>query len=162
MEQLVDAGLCKHIGVSNFTREHLDQILPHCRIKPAMNQVELHPYLPQNELVEYCRSQGILCTAYSPLGSAKEPSLIKDPVVERIAKQHNVSPAQILISWAVQRGTVCIPKSVHAERIRQNSQLVKLTGAEMNELSSDIKTRHRFCSPALFWGQPLFEDEKQQ
>jgi diketogulonate reductase-like aldo/keto reductase len=160
MEQLVDAGLCKHIGVSNFTREHLDQILPHCRIKPAMNQIELHPYLPQNELVEYCRSHGILCTAYSPLGSGQSPKLLQDPVIKQVAERRQASAAQVLISWALQRGTVCIPKSITPERIKENAKVIRLTEDDMQAING-IQRRHRYISPAKFWRHRVFPDESE-
>lgn len=120
MEELVHLGLVKHIGVSNFTIEQVKEICENATIKPFTNQVhnvsfqlifpkvEVHPFLPQNELKEFCESQGISITAYSPLGSGGKPSLLEYPVIEEISKKNGKTPAQVLISWAVQRGTSLI------------------------------------------------------
>lgn len=131
----------RHIGVSNFTEAHLQEILPHARIKPAVLQIELHPYLPQHELVDFCRANqihvragkkavrwdvgslrplravlacpaGHQVTAYSSLGSGGSPNLLADPVVTEVAAELGRSPAQVLLQWAVQRGISVIPKSV--------------------------------------------------
>ena len=129
MEELKDNGLAHHIGVSNFGITNLGKLLRNCRIKPEMNQVELHPYLPQKELIDFCADHDILVTAYSPLGSSdrsagmkadNEPSLLDNEIIGRIADRHGVSPAQILLAWALKRGTAVIPKSTNAGRIRQN------------------------------------------
>ncbi|KAJ3144512.1 hypothetical protein HDU89_008194 [Geranomyces variabilis] len=158
MEKLVDAGKAKHIGVSNFTESMLADLLPQTRIRPAVNQVELHVFLPQPRLLEYCRKENIVVTAYSPLGSGKEPSPLKDETVVKIAKAHGKDAGQILVSWAVQRGTVVLPKSVKADRIRSNREIVKLTDDEMRELNA-IKTRKRFVDPKDFWGTDIFKGD---
>ncbi|KAJ3154144.1 hypothetical protein HDU86_004686 [Geranomyces michiganensis] len=158
MEKLVDAGKAKAIGVSNFTASMLRELLPQCRIRPAVNQVELHVFLPQPALLEYCRKENIVVTAYSPLGSGKEPSPLKDETVVKIAKRHGKDAGQILVSWAVQRGTVVLPKSVKAERIRSNREIVTLSDEEMAELNA-IKTRKRFVDPKEFWGTDIFKGD---
>ena len=122
MESLVDKGLCRHLGVSNCSQTKLQSLMAGAKLKPELNQVELHPYLQQNDLLEFCRRNGIHMTAYSPLGSpdrpdslkaSDEPVLMADPTVVEIANRHGVSPAQVLIAWAIHRGTAVIPKSVN-------------------------------------------------
>uniref|UniRef100_UPI00398F194D 1,5-anhydro-D-fructose reductase n=1 Tax=Pristiophorus japonicus TaxID=55135 RepID=UPI00398F194D len=134
MEALVDEGLVKSIGVSNFNVSQLQRLLSVARIIPAVNQVELHPYLTQPELVEFCSSRDITVTAFSPLGSpgriqskvndsADPKDLLKDPVVKVIAEKHRKSPAQVLLRFHVQRNIATIPKSVSPARIRENAEI---------------------------------------
>lgn len=110
MEALVDAGLVKNIGVSNMTIPQLHDLLSYSRIKPVVNQVELHPYLAQQTLVDYCKEEGIIVTSYSTLGSGSKQSPLYDPVVNEIARQKGKTPAQVLLRWCVQRGINVIPK----------------------------------------------------
>ncbi|XP_078400876.1 aldo-keto reductase family 1 member B1 isoform X2 [Cetorhinus maximus] len=132
MEVLVDEGLVKSIGVSNFNISQLERLLSVARIIPAVNQVELHPYLTQPELVEFCATRDIALTAFSPLGSpgrtvlndsADPKDLLKDPVVEVIAKNHRKSSAQVLLRFHVQRNIATIPKSVTPARIQENAEI---------------------------------------
>jgi alcohol dehydrogenase (NADP+) len=146
MEAAVAAGLTRHIGVSNFSVKKLGELLPRCKIKPEVNQVELHPLLQQSALVAYCASQGIHVTAYSPLGSGDRPDflrapdapvLLEDPVIGSIAQAHDRTSAQVLIAWHLQRGVSTIPKSVTPARLRENiaaAELV-LTYAEMDRIA---------------------------
>ncbi|MCE9550794.1 MAG: aldo/keto reductase [Betaproteobacteria bacterium] len=129
MEAAVKSGLTRHIGVSNFSAKKIRDLLPHCKIKPEVNQVELHPLLQQPELVKYCASQGIHITAYSPLGSSDRPEFVKaadapvlldNPVIRSIADGRSCTPAQVLLAWHVQRGISVIPKSVTPSRLREN------------------------------------------
>ncbi len=129
MERVVERGLTKHIGVSNFSVAKVRALVESASIAPEANQVELHPYLQQEPLVSYCRENGIAVTAYSPLGSPArpeglkqdgEPVLLEDPVIGEIARSVGATPAQVLIRWAIERGTSVIPKSVRAERLREN------------------------------------------
>ena len=147
MEEAVNSGLTKHIGVSNFGKENLNKLLIDSIIKPEINQVECHPYHQQNELFSFCREHGIHLTAYSPLGSfdrpivlkaKNEPNLLKDTSIGLIARSNNVSPAQILISWALHRGTSVIPKSVNAGRIAENlkAEQVILSEDDMNAINN--------------------------
>lgn len=135
LEATVDAGLCRNIGLSNFSAGKCREILDSARIPPAVNQVELHPILAQTELLDACAAQGIHLTAYSPLGSPDRPDALKrpgepqplaDPVVQAVAERNGATPAQVLIAWAMQRGTSVIPKSVNPERIRQNFEATKI------------------------------------
>ncbi|KAL5002468.1 NADP-dependent oxidoreductase domain-containing protein [Aspergillus recurvatus] len=124
METLVAKGKVRSIGVSNFTREKIEELLKTAKIPPAVNQIEAHPYLQQRELLEWSKEKDILITGYSPLGNNiyNIPRTVEDPLVIEIAKSLNKTPAQILISWAIQRGTAVLPKSVTRERIESNFQ----------------------------------------
>lgn len=140
MEQCVENGLAKHIGVSNFSVLKLQNLISVANIKPEVNQIELHPLLQQTKMLKYCNQEYIHLTAYSPLGSkdripafkaANEPSLLENPVIVEIAERNNVSTAQVLINWSIARGTSVIPKSVNPKRLKQNFE------AENFELSQD-------------------------
>jgi alcohol dehydrogenase (NADP+) len=142
-----DAGLTRHAGVSNFSIRKLDALTSAANLEtPEMNQVELHPYLQQDELLAWCRERDILVTAYSPLGSSDrpermkaedEPSLLDNEVIGEIAQKHSATPAQVLIAWAVARDTLVIPKSTNPDRIRQNLESATL------ELDDDDLARIR-------------------
>lgn len=130
MEELVEEGLCKSIGVSNFTIEKLENLFASSpKIVPANNQVELHPFLPQDRLLEYCTKKGILLTGYSPLGNPgrpagmkrdDEPDLLGHEVVTAVAKKVNATPAQVIFAWLIQRKAAVIPKSSNEKRIKEN------------------------------------------
>ncbi|MGD1862716.1 MAG: aldo/keto reductase [Leptolyngbyaceae cyanobacterium] len=152
MEALVKAGLTRHIGVSNFSVAKLKSLLETAEISPEMNQVELHPYLQQQELLEFGQANDIFLTAYSPLGSSDrpaslkaedEPILLEDPTIADIAKKHHATPAQVLINWAIHRGTAVIPKSVNSERIKQNLAAtdVSLNAEDMSAIAALDKHR---------------------
>ncbi len=163
MEECVQDGLVKHIGVCNFNIKRLVQLKNEATIPPAMNQIELHPFLQQQKMMEYCQENNILLTAYSPLGSGDrparlkkeaEPTLLQDPVIQRIAEKHKVQPAQILINWGLARGTVVIPKSVNPERLRQNfkSQEIILAPEDMEEIAG-LDRGYRYVDGS-FWEGP--------
>ena len=144
MEAALEAGLTRHIGVSNFSSRKLLDLIASCRHRPELNQVELHPLLQQPELLEVCAREGVAVTAYSPLGSLDRPAFIKapdapvlldHPVIAAIAAEHGCSSAQVLLAWHLQRGISTIPKSVSPARLREN-----LAAAEV-ELSPDALTR---------------------
>ncbi|KNE65655.1 hypothetical protein AMAG_09637 [Allomyces macrogynus ATCC 38327] len=161
MEELPATGKVKAIGVSNYSIATLENLLKHATIVPAVNQVELHPYLPQPELVEYCKQKGIVLTAYSPLGSTgSTPALREDTVVKAIADKHGKTVAQVLISWAVQRGTTVIPKSVTPERIVSNFQDFVLDEEDMVKLNELGKVNLRTCEPLEFWKIDVFNESK--
>lgn len=148
MEELVDDGLARHIGVSNFNIPKLKGLMGDAeRYAPEMNQIELHPYLQQPEMLDFAAEHGIHLTAYSPLGSLdrpdsmksdNEPILLEDETIGAIAEKHGATPAQVLISWAVHRGTAVIPKSVHAGRIKENlaAAHVSLTDDDMHAIAT--------------------------
>ena len=158
LEELVEAGLVRRIGVSNCSAAKLAALLPHCRIRPAVNQVERHPWLQQPELLEYCRQQGITLTAYSPLGSPDSGGagpLFSDPVITAIAAAHGVSAAQVLLAWGIACGTCVIPKSVNPARQAANLQAAsrpQLSAAEMDRIAG-LDRRHRFVDGS-FWELP--------
>jgi alcohol dehydrogenase (NADP+) len=152
MEELVDRMLCICIGVSNFSVPKLQALLDVARIAPAVNQIELHPYLQQSQMLEFCGANHIAVTAYSPLGSRDrpdifkqkdEPVLLEDQLVIDIATKHGASPAQILVAWAIARNTIVIPKSVSPARLAENiaATTIKLNDQDMAQLST--LDRHR-------------------
>jgi alcohol dehydrogenase (NADP+) len=159
MEKLVEKGLTKHIGVSNFNILRLEEILSSARILPEVNQVELHPYLPQQRLKEFCEAKGIYLTAYGPLGAAyrvakKEvslPILLEDKAVKAIAEKHKATPAQVLLAWGMERGTAVIPKSVNPVRIKENFGAIdiELDNEDMEVLAS-LEGPYRY-TPGPVW-----------
>jgi alcohol dehydrogenase (NADP+) len=160
MESCVEQGLVKNIGVANFSIPKLQMLLDNCEIKPVMNQVEMHPLLCQEELKKFCSDAGVIVTAYSPLGSKdrpdvfkaeNEPDLMAIDSVKTIAGAHGVTPAQILLAWAVNRGTVVIPKSVNAERQKLNFDAaeIELDVGEMARLGG-LDRHFRYVSGDFF------------
>ncbi|KZT25670.1 Aldo/keto reductase [Neolentinus lepideus HHB14362 ss-1] len=150
----------KAIGVSNFSIKFLERLLNEAKVVPAVNQIELHPSCPQQELVDYCVSKGIVVTAYSPLGSDNSP-LLANPVVKKIADKYSVAPANVLISLQANRkGVTVLPKSVTNERILSNAKIVDLTEEDISELHAIDKTAHfRACYPDWTgWGSLGFPD----
>jgi diketogulonate reductase-like aldo/keto reductase len=117
LERLVDDGHCKSIGLSDITLEKLREIVAVARIKPAIVQVESHPYLPEWELLDFCREHGIVLQAFAALGHAMEPNLLGDPVITAIAERVRKTPAQVALAWAVQRGTAFLTTSTKPRRI---------------------------------------------
>ncbi|KAK4047996.1 hypothetical protein OIV83_005030 [Microbotryomycetes sp. JL201] len=153
MEKVLASGKAKAIGVSNFSQAYLEELLKTAKTVPAANQIELHPYLPQHELVEYLHKHDIMPQAYSPLGSTDSP-LPKDPVVQKIADKHGVATGTILISYQVARKVVVLPKSVTDKRIIDNLKIVSLDKDDMHELNNLHKqTTKRFVKPN--WGVDL-------
>lgn len=163
MEDLVRAGLVKAIGVANFTAPMLLDLLSYAKIAPAMNQIELHPYLQQESLVQFCKYKDIAVTAYSPLGTpgalkSEDPVLLKDEVIQKIAEHHVKSPAQILIRWALERETITIPKSISPHHIKENRGVFDFTlSAEELEAIKTLDRKHRFVNPADWWKIPYFD-----
>ena len=164
MEELVRAGLVKAIGVANFTAPMLIDILTYATIPPAMNQIEIHPYFQQTRLIEFCQSKKIAVTAYSPLGSPGNfvakglPAVLEDEVINKIAQVHQKTNANILVRWAMQRGTVVIPKSITPERIKENIDVFdfELSDSEMIDIAT-LDRKLRFLDPYV-WGKiPYFD-----
>lgn len=158
MEKAQRQGLAKAIGVSNFGPENLSLLLEKGEIAPAVNQVESHPYLQQTELLEFCRKNNIALTAYSPLGSsdraykaADEPSLLKDPTVQEVAERNNITPAQVLLGWQIERGVIVIPKSTREEHMRQNlaALSVELDAEDMKKIDA-IVSKYRYITGQSF------------
>jgi alcohol dehydrogenase (NADP+) len=155
-----EQGLVKHIGVSNFSTKKLNDLMSKTAERPEMNQVELHPFLQQPELIQFCQENDIHVTAYSPLGSGdraaqmkaeNEPSLLEDATIRKIAKKHGVSPAQVLIQWAVSRGTAVIPKSTSEQHIISNikSADLKLDNEDLKEIAN-IGREFRYVTGEFF------------
>jgi len=156
MEKLVDEGLVRSIGVANYTAPMLLDLLTYANTKPVMNQIELHPYHTQDHLVRFCQSQGIAVTAYSPFGSIGA-AILDDPVVQKLAKEYGRTPAQVALRWAVQRGTIVIPKSANKTRIAENIAIsdFELSAADMDALNA-LDQRKIFVNPNKWWGFPYF------
>ncbi|CAE6462321.1 unnamed protein product [Rhizoctonia solani] len=166
LEELVVKGKIRNIGVSNFNVRRLANLTnaPDIRIRPAINQVELNFFNPQPELVKWSKQNNVLLESYSPLGSSDQVGeSLKNPVVQDIAKDLKITPAQVLISWHVQRGTVVLPKSVTPSRVEENLHIFKLPEEQFNKLEKAATSHHphRVVDPSKSWGVDIFEDEKQ-
>jgi diketogulonate reductase-like aldo/keto reductase len=144
LERLVDEGKCKAIGLSDIGLDKTKEIFEAARIKPAVVHVESHPYLPQWELLDYCKTNGIVLQAFAALGHSSEPNLLQDPVVTAIAKRVNKSPAQVLLAWAIQRGTALLTTSKTPSRIKENFDVSALPQEAVREISEGITSRVRF------------------
>ena len=167
MEKLVDAGLVKSIGVSNFNVEQLAAITSQARIQPVVNQIEAHPFLQQKALVDACAKANVIITAYSPLGnpgrSGDRKNLLEDETVNAVAKKHGKSAAQILIKWSLATGRICIPKSVRKERIAENGNVFdfELDADDLAAIGKieEEKGTFRFINPPFGKGnEPLFPE----
>ena len=144
LERLVDEGHCKSIGLSDITLEKLREIVAVARIRPAMVQVESHPYLPEWELLDFCREHGIVLQAFAALGHAMKPNLLADPVITAIAERLDKTPAQIALAWAVQRGTAFLTTSTNPRRIHENIDISALPEDAVREIRVEITTNVRF------------------
>jgi diketogulonate reductase-like aldo/keto reductase len=149
-EFIYERKLARAIGVSNYMLDHLEHLLPHCKVAPMMNQFEVHPYLPQEEMVAFCQSKGIQVTAYSPLGGGSV-RFLEDPIVTGLAEKKKMTPAQIVLSWLMQRGIVVIPKSTNLVRMTQNLQTQQdvLSEEEMKLVSSLACGKRNCADPGL-------------
>ncbi|GJH03393.1 MULTISPECIES: aldo/keto reductase [Paraburkholderia] len=143
MEALVDGGTCRAIGLSDITLSDLQPLYEAARIKPAAVQVEAHPYLPETELLEFCNANGIVFLAFAPLGHGIRPGPLDDPVVAAIAARVEKTPAQVLLAWAVQRGTAMLTTPKTAARARENFSIAALP-ADAFEAIDQIQTRRRY------------------
>jgi D-xylose reductase len=173
MERLVDEGLVRHIGISNFGVSLIRDLLSYCRIRPSVLQVESHPYLVQSKLLRYCQSEQIAYTAFSPFGAPSyiplgmataQDSVMNDPVVRGIAKSVDRTPAQVVLRWGVQRGTAVIPKSSSREHLQENLQLFDFELSDDHMAAINALNRHqRFNDPGVFCEQafdcfyPIYE-----
>jgi D-xylose reductase len=160
MEELVRSGLVKRIGVCNFGTSLLRDLLSYAQIRPSLLQVELHPYLPQTRLLRYCHNESIAVTAFSPLGAESYvpigmaragESVLQEPLVTSLAQRHGRTPAQIVLRWAIQRGTAVIPKTQQLDRLQENRAIYdfELNGEEMQQITALDRNR-RFNDPGEF------------
>ncbi len=154
MEDLVDRGRCRAIGLSDITLNELLPIYESARIKPAVVQVESHPYLPETELLEFCKEKGIVFLAFAPLGHGMRPGLLEDRVISAIAARVGKTPAQVLLAWAVQRGTAFLTTPKTAARAKENFDISALPGDAFDEINR-IETRQRL-NDVVNTGSPGF------
>ncbi|KAL4910434.1 hypothetical protein BDW74DRAFT_51887 [Aspergillus multicolor] len=148
MEELIEKNpeKVKAIGVSNYSKRYLEELLPQVKIVPAVNQIENHPALPQQEIVDLCKEKGILITAYSPLGSTGSP-LFKEEAIVTVAERRDVTPATVLLSWHLARGSSVLAKSVTPSRIEENRKLVKLEPEDVEligKYSAELAAKNAF------------------
>ncbi|KAH8959679.1 hypothetical protein BDL97_06G089300 [Sphagnum fallax] len=164
MEELVSAGLTKSIGISNYDIFLTRDCLSYAKIKPAVNQIETHPYFQRESLVQFCLKHGIAVTAHTPLGGGAANiewfgavPCLEDPILQGIARKYHKTPAQIALRWGVQRNTIVIPKSDKLERLKQNRDIFdfKLDDEDMKTIKS-IDKRLRTNDPTRFWNINLF------
>jgi diketogulonate reductase-like aldo/keto reductase len=146
LEQLVDDGVCGAIGVSDISLDTLRELVAVARTTPAVVQVESHPYLPEWELLDFCNDHGIVLLAFAPLGHSMHPSLLEDKVITGIAERLKITPAQVALSWAAQRGTAFLTTSTKPERIAANYEIYPLPDDAMTEIRDHITTNIRFNS----------------
>ncbi|KAG2705835.1 hypothetical protein I3760_05G073800 [Carya illinoinensis] len=164
MEDLVSMGLVRSIGISNYDIFLTRDCLAYSKVKPAVNQIETHPYFQRDCLVKFCQKHGICVTAHTPLGGAAantewfgSVSCLDDPVFKGLAAKYKRTVAQIVLRWGVQRDTVVIPKSSKPERLEENFQVFdfELTKEDMDLIKS-LDKKHRTNQPAKFWGIDLY------
>jgi diketogulonate reductase-like aldo/keto reductase len=145
LESLKENGKCRYIGVSNYTIPHLEELLSYCNVKPFANQIELHPFLQQKELVRYCKENNIEVIPYSSLGQG---NLIENEIIQRLAAEKQIDPGQLLLLWAIQKGYAVIPKSKTEERILKNFKTIELditlSDAEMEKIDK-LDCNLRYC-----------------
>ena len=154
MEEAQRIGLTKAIGVSNFGKKNIENIISQCQIVPAVNQIESHPYLAQNELIDFCEKNMIAVTAYSPLGSGEHSdgkSLLEDNTIIEISQKLNITPAQTLLSWQINRNIAVIPKSVHENRLKENLKAINITldNEDMKKIEN-LNRNYRYINGSSF------------
>jgi diketogulonate reductase-like aldo/keto reductase len=144
LESLVDDGACGAIGISDISLDKLRELVAVARIKPAVVQVESHPYLPEWELLDFSREHGIVLLAFAALGHSMQPSMLEDPVITGIAERLHMSPAQVALSWAAQRGSAFLTTSTKPQRIQENYEISALPEDAMRDIRDRITTNIRF------------------
>eukprot|EP00252_Welwitschia_mirabilis_P014019 TRINITY_DN31039_c0_g1_i1.p1 TRINITY_DN31039_c0_g1~~TRINITY_DN31039_c0_g1_i1.p1 ORF type:complete len:311 (-),score=61.01 TRINITY_DN31039_c0_g1_i1:127-1059(-) len=164
MEELVSAGLVRSIGISNYDIFLTRDCLAYSKIKPAVNQIETHPYFQRQSLVDFCQKHGIVITAHTPLGGSTaniewfgSVSCLEDPCLQKVAKKYNKSAAQVALRWGIQRNTIVIPKSSNIDRLKENIDIFsfELSKEDMEGIKK-IDRKLRTNNPANFWGIDLF------
>ena len=154
MESLVEYGKCRAIGLSDISLSELLPIYESARIKPGVVQVEAHPYLPETELLEFCKEKEIVFLAFAPLGHGMRPGPLEDPVISAIAARIGKTTAQVLLAWAIQRGTALLTTPRTAARARENFDISALPEDALDEINR-IQTRQRF-NEVVRTGRPGF------
>lgn len=160
MESLVDEGLTRAIGLSDIDAAGTRNVIENARIKPAVVEVESHPYHPQWELHDLCTTHGIILLAFASLGHALEPRLLDDPLITSIAAGVGKTPAQVLLAWGIQRGSAVLTASVTPARIRENFDVTALPRDAIHEINERLETRYRFNS-VVDAGEPGFAEVPQ-
>ncbi|KAL9238262.1 hypothetical protein vseg_012708 [Gypsophila vaccaria] len=164
MEELVSLGLVRSIGISNYDVFLTRDCLAYSKIKPAVNQIETHPYFQRESLVKFCKKHGICVTAHTPLGGAAANhewfgtvSCLDDPVLQGLAQKHKKTVAQIALRWGIQRETVVIPKTSKLDRLKENIEVFdfELTNEDMEQIKA-MDRKYRTNQPAKFWGIDLY------
>ena len=155
LEELVKDGRCRAIGLSDVGLERVKEVHEAATVKPAVVHVESHPYLPEWELLDYCRKNGIVLQAFAALGHSSEPNLLADPVITSIANRVGKTPAQVALAWAIQRGTALLTTSKTPGRIKENFDVSALPEDAMREINDGITLRMRF-NPVVETGVPGF------
>ncbi|KAI5577397.1 hypothetical protein POPTR_009G125100v4 [Populus trichocarpa] len=164
MEDLVSLGLARSIGISNYDIFLTRDCLAYSKVKPAVNQIETHPYFQRDSLVKFCQKHGICVTAHTPLGGAVANtelfgtvSVLDDPVLKGLAEKYKKTVAQIALRWGIQRNTVVIPKSSKVERLKENFEVFdfELSKEDM-DLLKELDRNYRTNQPAKFWGINLY------
>jgi alcohol dehydrogenase (NADP+) len=154
MENLVDHGKCRAIGLGDLGLKELEPIYDAARIKPAVIQVESHPYLPETELLEFCKVKGIVLLAFAPLGHGIRPGPLEDPVILAVAKRVGKTPAQVLLAWAIQRGTALLTTPKTKAHAQENFAISPLPQDAFDEING-IQTRERY-NTVVKTGSPGF------
>ncbi|MFM0625571.1 aldo/keto reductase [Paraburkholderia xenovorans] len=160
MEDLVDRGRCRAIGLSDIGLDDLRPLYESARIKPAAVQVEAHPYLPETELLEFCKEREIVFLAFAPLGHGIRPGPLEDPVISQIAARTGKTPAQVLLAWAIQRGGALLTTPKSATRARENFEISALPADAFDEINQ-IETRQRY-NEVVKTGSPGFIPRRTQ
>ncbi|KAF8677196.1 hypothetical protein HU200_046672 [Digitaria exilis] len=164
MEELVSMGLVRSIGISNYDIFLTRDCLAYAKIKPAVNQIETHPYFQRDSLVKFCQKHGICVTAHTPLGGSTantewfgSVSCLDDPVIKSLAEKYGKTPAQLVLRWGLQRNTVVIPKTSKVERLQENFEVFdfKISSEDMEKIKA-IDRSYRTNQPAKFWGIDLY------
>lgn len=164
LEEFVDQGLIKSIGLSNLNKEQCENVLKNCRIKPACIQIEVHPYFQNDKLVEFCQNNGILVVGYSALGAAdlaesREhiPNVLEDEKLAKIGKKYNKSVAQVCLRWSIQRGCVPLVKALEPEKILENGQIFdfELSDEDMKEIKK-VNKNCRVCKVPQYKDHPYY------
>jgi len=164
MEDLVSKGLVRSIGISNYDIFLTRDCLAYSKVKPAVNQIETHPYFQRDSLVKFCLKHGVSITAHTPLGGAAantewfgSVSCLDDPVLKGLAAKYKRTVAQIVLRWGIQRNTVVIPKTSNPKRLEENFQVFdfELTKEDMDQIKS-LDRKHRTNTPGKFWGIDLY------